>query len=224
MIHREGRKLLIFALALVLIGALAGYIYLSATWYALLMLGLLAFFIFFLQFFRNPRRQLVQDRPDTVISPADGTVVIIEKTVEQEYFKDERIQVSIFMSPTNVHLNRIPYDGEVTYYKYHPGKYLVAWHPKSSLLNERNTCVIRNGATGHEVLFRQIAGAVARRIRFYLRVGQQVRQGEELGFIKFGSRMDLFLPLDAEILVKLGDRPRAGLTEIARLDKAAPEA
>jgi phosphatidylserine decarboxylase len=153
---------------------------------------------------------------DAVVSPADGKIVVIEKVVEDEFFNDERIQVSIFMSPLNVHLNRVPFDGTVDYYKYHPGKYLVAFHPKSSKLNERNSCVIRD-KKGRQVLMRQIAGAVARRIRFYLHEGQQVRQGEELGFIKFGSRMDLFLPLNTEIAVEMGQPVKAGMDVIARL-------
>src|SRR5690554_2376560 len=155
---------------------------------------------FVLYFFRHPSRPVVED-PEVIVSPADGTVVAIEKVFESEYFKDDRWQISIFMSPLNVHVNRIPMTGKVMHYMYHKGKYLVAWHPKSSTENERNTIVIQNHQ-GQEILLRQIAGAVARRIVCKLTPGQQVRQGDELGFIKFGSRVDVFLPIDTEIVVK----------------------
>ena len=151
-----------------------------------------------------------------MIAPADGTIVVIEETEESEYFKERRRQVSIFMSPLNVHVNRNPVTGIVSYFRYYPGKYLVAWHPKSSTENERTTVVIRL-ANGVEVLLRQIAGAVARRIVWYVKEGQSVDQGNELGFIKFGSRVDVFLPLDAEVKVKIGDKTKGGVTVLADL-------
>ncbi len=175
----------------------------------------LVIYIFILQFFRNPPRTTVA-QPGDVIAPADGKVVLIEEIEETECFQDQRKMISIFMSPLNVHVNRVPVAGKVTYAKYHPGKYLVAWHPKSSTLNERTTVVVDDPATG-PVLFRQIAGAVARRIALYCQPGQSFKAGEEFGFIRFGSRMDIYLPLDAEICVKIGDRPRGGETVIARI-------
>lgn len=175
----------------------------------------LVIYLFILQFFRNPPRTTVA-QPGDVIAPADGKVVLIEEIEETECFQDQRKMISIFMSPLNVHVNRVPVAGKVTYAKYHPGKYLVAWHPKSSTLNERTTVVVDDPATG-PVLFRQIAGAVARRIALYCQPGQSFKAGEEFGFIRFGSRMDIYLPLDAEICVKIGDRPRGGETVIARI-------
>lgn len=169
------------------------------------------------QFFRVPNRQLTQHEAQ-VIAPADGTVVVIEETDEDEYFKGRRRQISIFMSPLNVHVNRNPVSGIVKYFKYYPGKYLVAWHPKSSTENERTTVVIQ-AANGVEVLFRQIAGAVARRIVWYVKEGQPVEQGSEMGFIKFGSRVDVFVPLDADVKVNIGDRMRGGVTVLAELNK-----
>jgi len=167
------------------------------------------------QFFRIPTRLLTTGEGQ-VIAPADGKIVVIEETQESEYFKDRRRQVSIFMSPLNVHVNRNPVSGIVRYFKYFPGKYLVAWHPKSSTDNERTTVVIQL-ANGTEVLVRQIAGAVARRIIWYVKEGQSVHQGEEFGFIKFGSRVDIFLPLDAQINVKIGDLTKGGVTVLAEL-------
>jgi phosphatidylserine decarboxylase len=173
------------------------------------------FFLIILQFFRRPARHTVQN-PNHIIAPADGKVVVIEEVVENEYFKAPRRQVSIFMSPINVHVNFNPLSGVVQYFKYHAGKYLVAWHPKSSTENERTTTVVKNDA-GVEVLFRQIAGALAKRICWYVKEGQQVEQGSEFGFIKFGSRIDIFLPLDAEIKVNLEDKTTGGETVIACL-------
>lgn len=168
-----------------------------------------------LQFFRNPNRQILTPSDSIVYAPADGKVVVIEETMENEYFKDKRLQVSIFMSPLNVHVNRNPISGIVNYIKHHKGRYLVAWHPKSSSENERTTVVIENN--GAEVLLRQIAGAVAKRIVNYLEEGEQVEQGHDLGFIKFGSRVDLFLPLGTEINVKIGDKVKGNRTVIASL-------
>ncbi len=168
-----------------------------------------------LQFFRKPKRS-TKLNPKHIIAPADGKVVVIEETVENEYFKGPRRQVSIFMSPLNVHINFNPISGIVSFFKYHPGKFLVAWHPKSSTENERTTVVVMQ-ESGTEVLYRQIAGAMARRICWYVKEGQTVTQGEEFGFIKFGSRVDIFLPLNAKILVNLNDKPVGGETVIAEL-------
>jgi phosphatidylserine decarboxylase len=173
------------------------------------------FFLIILQFFRSPAI-VVQKNPQHVIAPADGKVVVIEEVVENEYFKSPRKQVSIFMSPFNVHINRNPISGIVSYFKYHQGKYLVAWHPKSSTENERTTIVIKNDK-GVEVLFRQIAGALAKRIKWYVKEGDKVEQGNEFGFIKFGSRVDIFLPLDAKIKVNLNDKTTGGKTVVAEL-------
>ncbi|TAF32650.1 MAG: phosphatidylserine decarboxylase family protein [Cytophagales bacterium] len=178
-----------------------------------LALGLIVFVIV-LQFFRNPTVKTPYNDAH-IIAPCDGKVVVIEEVEEPEYFKGKRRQVSIFMSPFNVHVNRNPITGLVRYCKYHPGLYLVAWHPKSSTENERTTVVIQHPTHGQEVLFRQIAGALARRIVYYIKEGQPVRQGAEMGFIKFGSRVDLFLPLDATINVKIGDKTTGGETHIA---------
>ena len=186
----------------------------SVIWVkSLITTACLVVFGLFLQFFRNPSRH-TEVNPHHVIAPADGKIVVIEEVDEPEYFKDRRIQVSIFMSPFNVHVNRNPVSGSVSYFKYHPGEYLVAWHPKSSTENERTTTVIRNAA-GEEILFRQIAGAVARRIRWYVQEGDAVEQGQEMGFIKFGSRVDVFLPLDAEVNVAIDQITRGGETVLA---------
>jgi phosphatidylserine decarboxylase len=170
------------------------------------------FWLFIVSFFRIPSRtHTIQE--NAIVAPADGKVVVIEEVQADEYFSDKRIQVSIFMSPLNVHVNRNPVSGEVVYSQYHPGKYLVAWHPKSSTENERHSVVYRKD--GKEILVKQIAGALAKRICNYLKPGQQVNQTEEMGFIKFGSRVDLLLPLDAKIHCKIGDRPKGGVTVIA---------
>ena len=174
----------------------------------------LIFFILIVQFFRNPFRNTIINE-NHVIAPADGKVVVIEEVEENEYFKDKRRQVSIFMSPVNVHVNRNPIAGVVKYAKYHPGKYLVAWHPKSSTENERTTVVIANSKA--EVLFRQVAGALAKRIVYYVKEGELVEQGAEMGFIKFGSRIDLYLPLSAKIDVQLQQKTRGGETVVATL-------
>jgi phosphatidylserine decarboxylase len=169
---------------------------------------------FFFIFFRNPRRIHVVRDTDLILAPADGKVVVIEKTTEKEFLKTEAIQISIFMSPLNVHSNRSPITGEVVYQQYHPGKYLVAWHPKSSELNERNTLVIKRKQSF--VVVRQIAGKVARKIKSYTLVGAQLTRGEEFGFIKFGSRVDVFLPLGTTVLVKVGQVVKGGITDIAQ--------
>ncbi|MDW8274146.1 MAG: phosphatidylserine decarboxylase family protein [Chitinophagales bacterium] len=215
-IHREGRKPLIYTgLTLLCLMCVISfltddsYVLLSFTGLSLLVLGAIAFF------FRLPYRELVTE-DNKVIAPADGKIVVIEEVEEKEYFKDRRIQVSIFMSPANVHVNRAPLSGTVTYQKYHPGRYLVAWHPKSSEKNERNTVVIEN-EDGIEVLIRQIAGKLARKIRWYLNEGDDVPQGAELGFIKFGSRVDLFLPLGTKIEVSMKQKVKGGITVIGTL-------
>lgn len=168
-----------------------------------------------LQFFRKPDRETITDL-NLIIAPADGKVVVIEETFEGEYLNEKRKQISIFMSPLNVHINFNPISGIVTYFKYHSGKYLVAWHPKSSTENERTTIVVKH-PKGTEILFRQIAGAMARRICWYVDKGQTVKQGAEFGFIKFGSRVDIYVPIDAEVLVNIDDETIGGQTPIVRL-------
>ena len=171
------------------------------------------FFLLILQFFRNPKRHTLLN-PNHIIAPADEKIVVIEEVHEHEYFEDKKIQISIFMSPLNVHVNRYPISGEIKYAKYHPGKFLVAWHPKSSIENEKTTVVVKNNTVG-PILFRQIAGAVARRIVMYSKKGQNVTQGTEMGFIKFGSRIDIFLPINAKIKTKINEKVRGGETIIA---------
>ena len=215
-IHKEGRTLLFI---LLIIFAALGYVaqrFLGEGLWLNIIIGVcLAFYLIVLQFFRNPSVTVVRNDKH-IIAPADGKVVVIEETTETEYLKDRRIQVSIFMSPVNVHVNRMPAGGTISFCKYHPGKYLVAWHPKSSTENERTSIAVRM-ANGTEVLFRQIAGALARRICWYVKEGQTIAQGEEFGFIKFGSRVDLFLPLDAKIKVENGQKTTGGVTVIAEL-------
>lgn len=214
MIHREGYTILITTALALTILCIVVFKFSGYSWLKYLMLfASVVIFGLFLQFFRNPSRKTVVNE-NHVIAPADGEIVVIEEVEEPEYFNGKRLQVSIFMSPFNVHVNRNPISGIVSYFKYHPGKYLVAWHPKSSTENERSTTVIKN-AQGEEVLFRQIAGAVARRIRYYVKEGDSVQQGNEMGFIKFGSRVDVFLPLSAKVKVKIGDKPRGGETVLA---------
>lgn len=214
-LHREGRTILVttFLIASALVAVTAASLGGVYTW-IVLGAALVVFFLF-AQFFRVPRR-VVAAQADEVLCPADGKVVVIERVTEHEYFNDERIQVSIFMSPVNVHVQWTPIAGEVSFVRYHPGAYLVAWDPKSSTENERTTLVIKG--SHHEVLFRQIAGAVARRIKYYLTEGQRVAHGEECGFIKFGSRVDVFLPLDAEVCVNLDQKVTGRQTVLARLN------
>lgn len=213
--HKEGHKIIFYTLLILSVVNFLSYTFIGDNLFSkLLMVVSLVFLTLILQFFRNPMRNTIID-DNHVIAPADGKVVVIEEVEETEYFKDKRIQVSIFMSPINVHVNRNPISGLVKYAKYHPGKYLVAWHPKSSTENERTTVVIANSRT--EVLFRQIAGALAKRIVYYVKEGQQVQQGNEMGFIKFGSRIDLYLPLNATINVQLNENTRGGETVVATL-------
>lgn len=214
-IHKEGITILIFSLLLIIAVSVGIWNYIPSPYSIILILLLFTLYGFVLWFFRNPVREMVSD-PLDVVAPVDGKVVVIEKVFEKEYLKKEVMQVSIFMTPLNVHVCRYPVSGEVTYTKYHPGKYLVAFHPKSSELNERTTAVVK-AANGTEVLFRQIAGAVARRIVLYAKPEDHATAGAEYGFIKFGSRLDVFLPLDAEILCKLGDKTKGAVDIIARL-------
>jgi phosphatidylserine decarboxylase len=216
-IHKEGRTLL-FVLLIILVAIIWGFDFLFPGMDVLrnIVIGVGVFFyLIILQFFRNPTIT-VDKNTNQVIAPADGKVVVIEDADEPEYLKGKRKQISIFMSPFNVHVNRMPVGGEISYYKYHPGKYLVAWHPKSSTENERTTVVAKMG-NGTEVLFRQIAGALARRIKCYVEQGQKLEQGQEFGFIKFGSRVDIFLPVDAKVKVNIGDKTTGGKTVIAEL-------
>jgi phosphatidylserine decarboxylase len=216
-IHREGYSLLFISL-LVLFGInyLVYYLSPEATILQNIVIGVsIVLYLIILQFFRNPVFSISKD-DKTVLAPADGKVVVIEETVETEYLKSKRRQISIFMSPVNVHVNRMPVAGTISFFKYHAGKYLVAWHPKSSTENERTTVVARM-KNGTEILFRQIAGALARRIKCYVKEGQPFEQGQEFGFIKFGSRVDIFLPLDAKITVKVGEVTKGGRTVIAEL-------
>jgi phosphatidylserine decarboxylase len=172
-------------------------------------------FFFVLQFFRNPIVKIPYNDKH-ILAPADGKVVVVEKTIEQECLKDERIQISIFMSPVNVHVSRSPASGKIKYFKYHPGKYLVAWHPKSSILNERTTMLLTL-KDGLDIVVRQIAGIMARRIKYYVQEGDNLEQGAEFGFIRFGSRLDVFLPTNADVLVKPGMVTRAGKTVLAAI-------
>lgn len=210
-IHREGFKYIAIATILFAIIGILAYKFL----FAIPVLFWLVFWITFLiwlwiiSFFRLPSRVHVHGE-EKITAPADGKVVVIEETFEPEYFKDKRLQVSIFMSPMNVHINRNPISGVVKYMKYHPGKYLVAWHPKSSTENERTTIVLGNERT--EILMRQIAGALARRICYYVREGDEVKQNDEFGFIRFGSRVDIYFPIGTKIDVKIGDKVKSGIT------------
>jgi phosphatidylserine decarboxylase len=215
-IHKEGATTIaVSAIVFGLINLLSFY-FLSfespvISW--IIFIATLGLFLFIISFFRIPRRTFtIED--DAIVAPADGTVVALEEVQADEHFSDRRLQLSIFMSPLNVHVNRNPVTGEVVYSQYHKGKYLAAWHPKSSTENERHTVVYRRN--GKELLVKQIAGALARRIVNYLQAGQPVKQCEEMGFIKFGSRVDLLLPVDAQVLVKIGDKPKGGVTVLAR--------
>lgn len=211
-IHKEGYAIIIITiLSLTVLNvaiALLNINWLSTIFYVLSTI----FFFLILQFFRNPKRVVTANEHE-VVAPADGKVVVIEEVVETEYFKDKRIQVSIFMSPVNVHVNRYPISGIVKFAKHHAGKYLVAWHPKSSTENERTTIVVEN--KNISILFRQIAGALAKRIVMYSKEGDQAKKGNDFGFIKFGSRVDLFFPLDTEIKVKLDQKVKGNKTVIA---------
>ncbi|WP_024770765.1 phosphatidylserine decarboxylase family protein [Aquimarina macrocephali] len=215
MFHKEGYKIISVALVLFLGINLASYVAIQVDeWQIAIFSVTLVFLILILQFFRNPKRNTtVSD--STVVAPVDGKVVVIEEVYEKEHFKDNRLQVSIFMSPVNVHVTRHPINGKVTFSKYHPGKYLVAWHPKASEENERTTVVVKNNSI--EVLYRQIAGALAKRIVNYAKEGEKVTQGSDSGFIKFGSRVDVYLPIGTEVSVTLNQKVKGGESVIANL-------
>lgn len=216
MFHKEGFKIIFVAGLILVVTIFLADHYIQNIWIQKgVMITVLILFILILQFFRNPKRN-TQINDNYIIAPADGKVVVIEEVVENEYFKDKRRQISIFMSPLNVHVTRYPIGGKIKFSKYHPGKYLVAWHPKASLENERTTIVVDNTSIG-EILYRQIAGALARRIVNYARVGQTVVQGTDAGFIKFGSRIDIFVPLDMKIEVSLDQITKGGETIIAKV-------
>lgn len=212
--HKEGYKIITITFVIAIAIILLADRFVEVLWLQKSIQILTVFFIIIvLQFFRNPKRVgILSD--DTIIAPVDGKVVVIEEVEEPEYFKDKRLQVSIFMSPINVHVTRYAVGGVVKYSKYHPGKYLVAWHPKASTENERTTVVVENKNIG-EILYRQIAGALAKRIVNYAKEGEKVIQGTDAGFIKFGSRVDVFLPLGTKVKVKLGDKVKGGVQVIA---------
>ena len=215
MFHKEGHLIILYTFLLIaLITVLVDFFIENQILKYILQIFFLLTLILILQFFRNPKRKFNLN-PEKVLSPVDGKIVAIEEVFENEYFNDKRLQVSIFMSPINVHVTRYPIGGEVLYSKYHPGKYLVAWHPKSSEKNERTTIVINNKNIG-KILYRQIAGLLARRIINYAKVEENVIQGEDAGFIKFGSRVDLFLPLNAKINVKINQNVKGGIDFITK--------
>jgi len=209
MFHKEGFKIITITSLIIVAGILSADKIIDILWLQkAIQVTFIFFFIIVLQFFRNPKRN-TQQNDKHIIAPVDGKVVVIEEVFEPEFFKEKRLQVSIFMSPLNVHVTRYALSGLVKYSKYHPGKYLVAWHPKASTDNERTTIVIENDAFG-QILYRQIAGALARRIVNYATEGTQVEQGTDAGFIKFGSRVDLYLPLNTKVAVKIGDTVKGG--------------
>jgi phosphatidylserine decarboxylase len=217
-IHREGRTLL-FVLLIVFFGinyAVAHFFPENSFLINTVIIASIVFYLIVLQFFRNPVFTITKNG-NQILAPADGKVVVIEETEETEYLKGKRKQISIFMSPINVHVNRMPVGGTISYYRYHEGKYLVAWHPKSSTENERTTVVVKTDK-GEEILFRQIAGALARRIKWYVKPNQVLEQGEEFGFIKFGSRVDIFLPVTAKVTVSIDQVTKGGRTVIAELN------
>lgn len=217
MFHKEGHRIIIITALLLVAINIISYLSINTYWikFAILVLSILIFLLI-IQFFRNPRRT-TQHNDAHVVAPVDGKVVVIEEVFEKEYFQEKRLQVSIFMSPINVHVTRHPIGGLVKYSKYHAGKFLVAWHPKSSEENERTTVVVQNPVAG-EVLYRQIAGALAKRIVNYAEEGQEVLQGSDSGFIKFGSRVDVLLPLGTKLNVKLQDKVKGGMSVIANIE------
>ena len=215
MFHKEGFNIITITSLIIVGGILLADKFIALEWQQkAVQITLILLYVLVLQFFRNPKRNTIIN-DNQIIAPVDGKVVVIEEVFESEFFNDKRIQVSIFMSPINVHVTRYALSGIVKYSKYHPGKYLVAWHPKASTENERTTVVVENNTFG-TILYRQIAGALAKRIVNYAKVNQEVIQGEDAGFIKFGSRVDLFLPLSAAIDVKIGDKVKGGEQIIAR--------
>ena len=215
-LHKEGKRILMqFLLGLSAINFISFYFISNEIVKNIILVISLIIYVLVLQFFRNPKR-FTQIEEGKVIAPADGKIVAIEEIEETEYFKQKMLQISIFMSPVNVHVNRYPVSGKVKYSQYHPGAFLVAWHPKSSTLNERTAVVVEN-TQGIEIMYKQIAGAVARRIINYAKKGDVVLQGTDSGFIRFGSRVDVVLPLDANVLVKIGDKARGGEQVLAEL-------
>jgi phosphatidylserine decarboxylase len=215
-IHKEGFQTIIISIVVVAIINLLTLFFVSARYPVIgwiVTIGTVGLLIFILSFFRIPKR-IYAEGDENIVAPCDGTVVVIEEVEADEYFKDRRLQLSIFMSPLNVHVNRNPVSGEVLYSKYHKGKYLVAWHPKSSLDNERHSVVYKTGEK--ELLVKQIAGALAKRIVNYLNPGDQVTQGAEMGFIKFGSRVDLLLPVDTKVEVKINQKVKGGVTVLGK--------
>ena len=216
MFHKEGHKIIFITFAISAIVIFLADHFITAHWLQLtIQIGFLILFVLILQFFRNPKRHTVVNDKH-IVAPVDGKVVVIEEVMENDFIEDRRKQVSIFMSPINVHVTRYPIGGKIVFSKYHPGKYLVAWHPKSSEENERTTVVVENNTFG-KVLYRQIAGALAKRIVNYAKSGDTVKQGADSGFIKFGSRVDVFLPLDVDIKVKINQKVKGGETIIAKL-------
>jgi len=214
MFHKEGFKIIFIALVIVIALSLLANVFVeNPTIRGGIIISLIILLLLVLQFFRNPKRNFLV-HPERILSSVDGKVVVIEEVFEKEYFNDKRLQISVFMSPINVHVTRYPVGGKVVYSKYHPGKFLVAWHPKSSEENERTTVVVNNETFG-DVLFRQIAGAMAKRIVNYAEAGQEVEQASDSGFIKFGSRVDIFLPLDTKIKVALNQKVKGGISIIA---------
>ncbi len=215
MFHREGYKIITITFLLCAVFSVAAHFLIDNE--LIEKMTILTFFILLLlvlQFFRDPKRKFTHN-PNHILSPVDGKVVVIEEVIEKEYFKDKRIQISVFMSPLNVHVTRYPIGGKVVYSKYHPGRFLVAWHPKSSEENERTTVVIKSTVFG-DILHRQIAGAVAKRIVNYSKEGQEVEQADDSGFIKFGSRVDIFLPLGTKINVSINQKVKGGITVLAQ--------
>ena len=213
-LHKESKgTILVATIAVAVLGFLA--VYFLEIWSLIIIIPLLILYGLVFWFFRVPNRDIV-DHKENVIAPVDGKVVMIKEVFEDEFLKEKAIQISIFMSPLNVHICRYPVSGKVIYKKYHPGKYLVAWHEKSSTENERTTVAVES-LTHHKVVFRQIAGYVARRIVFYCNEGDNSKAGHEFGFIKFGSRMDVFLPLDTEVTCKIGDKTKGGIDVIAKM-------
>lgn len=218
MFHKEGNKIILTTFIIVIISFILVDKFIDPTWLrVMIFVTLLTFLGLILQFFRNPKRHTNLNNKQ-VVSPVDGKVVVIEEVFEKEFFKEKRLQVSVFMSPINVHVTRYPIGGNVIFSKYHPGKYLVAWHPKASEENERTTIVVENETYG-KVLYRQIAGALAKRIVNYAKLNDKATQGEDSGFIKFGSRVDLYLPLDTKIKVQLNQKVRGGESIIAEVNE-----
>ncbi len=218
-LHREGFSILLISLFISIAIGITNYLLFSSEclWLFISIEALnFVLLILIVQFFRIPKRHKHYES-DQIVCPADGEVVVIEETLETEYFNDKRIQISIFMSPLNVHANYYPVNGVVNYQKYHPGKFLVAWHPKSSTENERTSMVIKT-ADGSEILVRQIAGAMARRICYYNELGSVAKQGEEFGFIKFGSRIDVFLPLNTTLSIEIGEKVQGKLSILGKLN------